>query len=187
MHRKSLAKLLLVLAGLLVLTAPAASAAETLVLTCTECTELIVTGKDLPANSEVRVGVVDVKTGQETTHQFYVDTDANGAFIKKVPMDLGEHPSLESTVWKKNGDVLVVAAHTRFVAPASRRTPCPSPGRTRRCCSARGWCCWWPAGSCSAARAGLPPRPLPDQERPGPRSTPLRGPGWASVGYSVGV
>ena len=97
MGRKTLAKLLLVLAGLLVLTVPAASAAETLVLTCTKCTELIVTGKDLPANEEVRVGVVDVKTGQETTGQFYVDTDANGAFVKKVPMDLGEHPSLEST------------------------------------------------------------------------------------------
>jgi hypothetical protein len=117
MRIKSLAKLLLVLAGLLVITAPAARAAETLVLTCTECTELIVTGKDLPANDEVRVSVVDVKTGQETTDQFYVDTDANGAFIKKVPMDLGEHPSLESTVWRKNGDVLVVAAHTRFTAP----------------------------------------------------------------------
>ena len=74
------------------------------------------TGKDLPANAEVRVGVVDVKTGQETTRQFYVDTDANGAFTKKIPMDLGEHLSLESTV-KKNGDVLVVAAHTRFTAP----------------------------------------------------------------------
>jgi hypothetical protein len=117
MGRKSLAKLLLVLAGLLVLTVPAASAAETLVLTCTECTELIITGKDLPASEQVRVGVVDVKTGQETTGQFYVDTDANGAFVKKVPMDLGEHPSLESTVWRKDGNVLVVAAHTRFVAP----------------------------------------------------------------------
>jgi hypothetical protein len=117
MGRKTLAKLLLVLAGLLVLTVPAASAAETLVLTCTECTELIVTGKDLPANEQVRVGVVDVKTGQETTGQFYVDTDANGAFSKKIPMDLGEHPSLESTVWRKDGNVLVVAAHTRFVAP----------------------------------------------------------------------
>ena len=61
MRSKTLAKLLLVLAGLLVLTVPAASAAETLVLTCTKCTELIVTGKDLPANSRVRVGVVDVK------------------------------------------------------------------------------------------------------------------------------
>jgi hypothetical protein len=117
MQRKSLAKLLLVLAGLLALTVPAASAAETLVLSCVKCTELIVTGKDLPASSEVRVGVVDVKTGQETTGQFYVDTDANGAFVKKLPMDLGEHPSLQSTVWKKDGDVLVVAAHTRFVAP----------------------------------------------------------------------
>jgi hypothetical protein len=117
MGRKTLAKLLLVLAGLLVLTVPAASAAETLVLTCTKCDELIITGKDLPANDEVRVGVVDVKTGQETTGQFYVDTDANGAFVKKIPMDLGEHPSLESTVWRKDGNVLVVAAHTRFVAP----------------------------------------------------------------------
>ena len=117
MGRKTLAKLLLVLAGLLVLTVPAASAAETLVLTCTKCTELIITGKDLPANEQVRVGVVDVKTGQETTGQFSVDTDANGAFVKKIPMDLGEHPSLESTVWRKDGNVLVVAAHTRFVAP----------------------------------------------------------------------
>jgi hypothetical protein len=117
MHRKLLAKLLLVLAGLLVLTVPAAGAAETLVLSCEECTELILTGKDLPANDEVRVSVVDVKTGQETTGQFYVDTDANGAFVKKVPMDLGEHPSLQSTVWKKDGNVLVVAAHSRFTAP----------------------------------------------------------------------
>ncbi len=117
MRVKPLAKLLLVLVGLLVLVVPAARAAETLVLTCTECTELIVTGKGLPANSEVRVGVVDVKTGQETTDQFTVQTDADGAFIKKIPMDLGVHPSLESTVWKKDGSVLVVAAHTRFTAP----------------------------------------------------------------------
>jgi hypothetical protein len=117
MRSKPLAKLLLVLAGLLMILAPAARAAETLVLTCTVCTQLVVTGKDLPANDEVRVSVVDVKTGQETTGQFYVNTDANGAFVKKIPMDLGEHPSLESTVWKKNGDVLVVAAHSRFTAP----------------------------------------------------------------------
>ena len=117
MRSKLPAKLLLVLAGLLILTIPAAAAAETLVLTCTKCTELIVTGKGLPANEQVRVGVVDVKTGQETTNQFYVDTDADGAFAKKIPMDLGEHPSLESTVWRKDGNVLVVAAHSRFTAP----------------------------------------------------------------------
>ena len=86
-------------------------------LTCKICTELVITGNDLPANQSVRVSVVDVKTGQETTPQFHVDTDANGAFVKKIPMDLGEHPSLESTVWKQDGSVLVVAAHTRFTAP----------------------------------------------------------------------
>ena len=117
MRSKPLAKLLLVLAGLLALAAPAATAAETLVLTCEICTELVVTGKGLPESEQVRVSVVDVKTGQETTGQFSVATDANGAFVKKIPMDLGEHPSLESTVWKKNGDVLVVAAHSRFTAP----------------------------------------------------------------------
>jgi hypothetical protein len=117
MRRKLFAKVLLVVAGLLVLTVPAAGAAETLVLSCVKCDELIVTGKDLPANEEVRVGVVDVKTGQETTGQFYVDTDANGNFVRKIRMDLGRHPALESTVWKKDGNVLVVAAHTRFTAP----------------------------------------------------------------------
>jgi hypothetical protein len=117
MRSKPLAKLLLVLAGLLLVLAPTAKAAETLVLTCKICTELVITGDGLPANQQVRVGVVDVKTGQETTGQFMVDTDANGAFVKKIPMDLGEHPSLESTVWRKDGNVLVVAAHTRFTAP----------------------------------------------------------------------
>jgi glycerol-3-phosphate dehydrogenase len=118
MRRSTLAKLLLVLAGLVILTVPAAKAAETLVLTCTKCTELIVNGKGLPANEEVRVGVVDVKTGQETTPQFNVTTDASGAFSRKIPMDLGEHPALESTVWRKStGNVLVVAAHSRFTAP----------------------------------------------------------------------
>jgi hypothetical protein len=117
MRSKSLAKLLLVLVGLLALAAPAASAAETLVLTCEVCDEVIVTGKDLPASQQVRVSLVDVKTGQEVKDQFYVSTDANGAFVKKVPLDLRAHPSLESTVWRNDGGVLVVAAHTRFKAP----------------------------------------------------------------------
>ena len=117
-RRKPLAMLLLVMAALLVLVVPAARAAETLVLTCTECTELIVTGKGLPKSEEVRVSVVDVKTGQQVGSQCNVDTDANGAFLKKVRMDLGRHPALESTVWKRDtGNVLVVAAHSRFTAP----------------------------------------------------------------------
>jgi hypothetical protein len=117
MRRKSLAKLLLVLAGLLALSAPAASAAETLVLTCKVCTEVIVTGKGLPASQQVRVSLVDVKTGQEVRDQFYVNTDASGSFVAKKAVDLGAHPSLESTVWKQDGGVLVVAAHSRFTAP----------------------------------------------------------------------
>jgi hypothetical protein len=117
MRSKSLAKLLLVLAGLLALTAPAAMAAETLVLTCERCDEIIVTGKGLPANERVRVSLVDVKTGQAIRNQFYVTTDANGSFVAKKAMDLGEHPTVESTVWKEDGGVLVVAAHSRFTAP----------------------------------------------------------------------
>jgi hypothetical protein len=48
MRSKPLAKPLLVLAGLLALAAPAATAAETLALTYEKCTELIVTGKRVP-------------------------------------------------------------------------------------------------------------------------------------------
>jgi hypothetical protein len=117
MRSKPLAKLLLVLAGLLALSVPAAQAAETLVLTCEVCDEVIVTGKGLPASEQVRVSLVDVKTGQEVADQFYVTTDADGAFVKKVAVDLRQHPALESSVWKNDGGVLVVAAHTRFKAP----------------------------------------------------------------------
>lgn len=117
MGSKSLAKVLLVVAGLLALAVPAARAAETLVLTCTVCTQVIVTGKGLPASEQVRVSLVDVKTGQEVSDQFYVGTDENGAFVKKVGVDLTKHQSLESTVWKNDGGVLVVAAHSRFTAP----------------------------------------------------------------------
>jgi LPXTG-motif cell wall-anchored protein len=119
MRSKSFAKLLLVLAALLALGAVPVRAAETLVLTCKVCTEVIVTGKGLPASDTVRVSLLDVKTGQEVHDQFSVQTDANGAFVKKVPVDLMKHPSLESSVWKNDGGVLVVAAHSRFTAPCA--------------------------------------------------------------------
>jgi hypothetical protein len=76
-----------------------------------------VAGKDLPANSEVRVGVVDVKTGQETTGQLTVATDANGAFVKKIPMDLGEHPPLLldlGLVLLAAGGLLVRGSHRAY-------------------------------------------------------------------------
>jgi hypothetical protein len=108
-----------VLLGLLVLAlalAPAARAAETLVLTCHTCTAVVATGKGLPANATVRVTLTDVASGQQLA-SLAVQTDAQGAFVKKIPVDLFKHPSVESTVWTDNGSVLVVAAHNRFNAP----------------------------------------------------------------------
>jgi hypothetical protein len=117
MRRTSLAKLLLVLAGLMALGAAPARAAESLVLTCKICTEVIITGKGLPANEEVRVSLVDVANGQEVRSPVVTTTDADGAFVQKVNVDLTQHPSLSSDVWTSSGGVLVVAAHTRFDSP----------------------------------------------------------------------
>ena len=118
MRRTTLAKLMLVLAGLLALGIAPARAAESLVLTCDICSEVIITGKGLPANEDVRVSLADVATGQEVHSPVQATTDANGAFLEKVNVDLTKHPSLESSVWKtSSGGVLVVAAHTRFDSP----------------------------------------------------------------------
>ena len=117
MRRTSLAKFLLVLAGLMALAAAPARAAESLVLTCEVCEEVIITGKGLPASEEVRVSLVDVATGQEVRSPVTTTTDADGAFVKTVAVDLTKHPSLSSDVWTSSGGVLVVAAHTRFDSP----------------------------------------------------------------------
>jgi hypothetical protein len=122
MRRKSLARVLLVLAGLMALGAVPARAAESLVLTCEVCTEVIVTGKGLPANEGVHVSLVDVANGQEVRSPVSATTDASGAFVKKVNVDLTKHPSLESSVWTDNGGTLVVAAHTRFDSPCKPKT-----------------------------------------------------------------
>jgi hypothetical protein len=129
MRRKSLAWVLLVLAGLLALGAVPARAAESLVLTCQVCDEVIVTGKGLPANQNVRVSLVDVANGQEVHRPVAATTDANGAFVKKVAVDLTKHPSLESSVWTDQGGTLVVAAHTRFDSPCKPKgQPLPLTG-----------------------------------------------------------
>ncbi len=75
------------------------------------------TGKGLPADSTVRLTLTDVRTGEQVVPSMAVQTDAEGAFVKKIPVDLFTHQSVESTVWKDNGSVLVVAAHNRFDAP----------------------------------------------------------------------
>jgi hypothetical protein len=111
-------RVLPLLIGLAVLAVvPAARAAETLVLSCNVCTRVVATGKGLPANQTVRVTLTDVKTGQQLVSPVSVQTDADGAFVKAIPVDLFKHPSVESSVWKSNGSVLVVAAHNTFNAP----------------------------------------------------------------------
>jgi hypothetical protein len=122
MRRKSLARLLLVLAGLMALGAVPARAAESLVLTCTVCTQVVATGKGLPANETVRLSLVDVADGQEVVDPVSIRTDANGAFVKKVNVDLTKSPSLESSIWTDQGGVLVVAAHSRFDSPCKPKS-----------------------------------------------------------------
>jgi hypothetical protein len=117
MRPKSLARVLLVLAGLMALGTVPARAAESLVLTCTVCTHVVATGKGLPANDTVQLKLVDVASGQEVVSPVPIQTDTNGAFVKEVAVDLTKHPSLASSVWTDQGGVLVVAAHSRFDSP----------------------------------------------------------------------
>jgi hypothetical protein len=129
MRRKSLARVLLVLAGLMALGTVPARAAESLVLTCTVCTRVVATGKGLPANQTVQLKLVDVASGQEVVNPVPVQTDADGAFVKTVAVDLTKHPSLASSVWKTSGGVLVVAAHSRFDSPCKPKgQPLPLTG-----------------------------------------------------------
>jgi hypothetical protein len=118
MRIRALLRLLPALLGLLLLVAvPAAKAAETLLLSCTVCTQLVATGKGLPANQNVVLAITDVKTGQQVGPRHTIMTDSQGVFVAKIPVDLSVHQSVESTVWRTDGQLLVVAAHDRFDAP----------------------------------------------------------------------
>src|SRR6266540_644976 len=121
MRIRTTLRLLPALLGLLVLAlVPAAQAAETLLLSCTKCTEIIATGKGMPANQTVFMNFVDVKTGEQVGSRHSTSTDADGVFVTKVPFDLA---SVASTVWKTDGSLLVVAAHNRFTAPCGPNAP----------------------------------------------------------------
>jgi hypothetical protein len=118
MRIRSALRVLPVLLGLsLLVLVPAARAAETLLLSCTRCDQLIATGSGLPANQTVRLTITDVKTGQQVGGAHSIVIDSQGLFVEKIPVDLSAHPSVESTVWKSDGQVMVVAAHNRFTAP----------------------------------------------------------------------
>jgi hypothetical protein len=124
----SLLRLLPAALGLLVLAlVPAAQAAQTLVLSCHVCTQVVATGKGLPADTPVRLTLNDVATGQQL-RSMTVQTDAAGAFVKTIPVDLFKHQSVESTVYTTNGSVLVVAAHNRFSAPCKNGKMTPMAG-----------------------------------------------------------
>lgn len=111
-------RILPALLGLLLLAlVPAAQAAETLLLSCSVCTQIVATGKGLPANQTVYLNVVDIRTGKQVGPRHTITTDGQGLFVKTIPIDLSAHPSVESTVWETNGQLLVVAAHNRFNAP----------------------------------------------------------------------
>jgi hypothetical protein len=118
MRIRAIVRILPALLGVLLLVAvPAAQAAETLLLSCTICTQLVATGKGLPANQNVVLAITDVKTGQQVGPRHTIKTDSQGLFVAKIPMDLSVHQSVESTVWRTDGQLLVVAAHDRFTAP----------------------------------------------------------------------
>jgi hypothetical protein len=118
MRIRALLRLLPALLGVFLLVAvPAAQAAETLLLSCTICTQIVATGKGLPASQDVVLAINDVKTGQQVGPRHTIKTDAQGVFVAKIPIDLSVHQSVESTVWRTDGQLLVVAAHDRFTAP----------------------------------------------------------------------
>jgi hypothetical protein len=117
MRPRSVLKVLALLAALVLAGALPVRAAESLVLTCTVCTQVVATGKGLPANQTVRLNLADLSTGQPVVSPVSVNTDAAGSFVSKVNVDLTKHPSLESSVWTSQNGTLVVAAHSRFLSP----------------------------------------------------------------------
>jgi hypothetical protein len=114
---RSILKVLALLVALVLAGALPVRAAESLVLTCTVCTQVVATGKGLPASETVRLNLADLNTGQPVVPPVSVATDAAGNFVKKVNVDLTKHPSLESSVWTSQNGTLVVAAHSRFLSP----------------------------------------------------------------------
>jgi hypothetical protein len=117
MSAKSVLKALALLVTLVLAGALPVRAAESLVLTCTVCTNVVATGKGLPANQAVRLNLLDLRSGQPVVQPVSITTDAAGSFVRRVDVDLTKHPSLESSVWAPQNGTLVIAAHSRFLSP----------------------------------------------------------------------
>jgi hypothetical protein len=123
MRPRSVLKTLALFVALALAGAVPVQAAESLVLTCKVCTQVIATGKGLPASQTVRLNLADLTTGQAVVAPVSVKTDAAGSFVTKVNVDLTKHPSLESSVWTSQAGTLVVAAHSRFLSPCKPKAP----------------------------------------------------------------
>jgi hypothetical protein len=138
---------------------------------------------------QVGVWVVDVKTGQQVGTQFKVDADANGALVKNLPMDLGEHPALESPCERRTA----VRSWRRPSAASPRCKAEDAPDRTSQLLSAG---LLLAAGEfLISACAGVPTRSRAPHQRPVARESPEatarlredRYPGGVSSAHQVGV
>jgi LPXTG-motif cell wall-anchored protein len=103
---------------LILLVASPATAAETFIVTCHVCDKVDVVGKGLDPDASFTLVVRDVRTGQQVNpNPTVIQTDGSGGFSHSYPVDLAAHPSLQGTLYSKNGSDLLVAAHNRFIAP----------------------------------------------------------------------
>jgi hypothetical protein len=109
---------LAMLACLLVAAAPAVGA-ERFEMSCPTCDHIDAEGHGLTANATLVVVIRDVRTGQRVnpTHAT-VRTDSGGNFSAEYDVRLADHPAVEGAVYNQDGANLVLAAHTRFSAPA---------------------------------------------------------------------
>jgi hypothetical protein len=130
----------LTLAAGLLMAAPAL-AAESFVMNCPNCDHIDAAGKGMEPNAVLVVNIKDLRTGEhvipETTT---VRTDASGGFSAEFDIDLAAHPSTEGSVYNRDGTSLVLAAHTRFSAPAhcARATSLPWTGAATRALAVLG-------------------------------------------------
>ena len=114
-------RLALGLAALLLLWTVPAYGAETLTMNCPVCDHVDVAGHGLEANARLTLVIRDVRTGQKVLPDMAVTADGSGSFEREIDLDLSRHPALLADLYEKNGDVLVLAAHTNAEAPSHCR------------------------------------------------------------------
>jgi LPXTG-motif cell wall-anchored protein len=114
-------RLALGLAAVLLAVAAPGYGAETLTMECPVCDHVDVSGDGLEPNARLTLVIRDVRTGQKVTPEMAVTADGAGSFEREIDLDLSQHPALLADLYERNGDVLVLAAHTNAQAPAHCR------------------------------------------------------------------